>query len=219
VITGAYRDLFAATAGAAAALTGLLFVAMSVGRDRALVRGPQVIRQIRASAALLAFTNTLAIALFGLVPGTNIGYPAAIVAIIGIAFTAAAIRSIVGSQASPAQVRSQNGLIVLLLLICCTELVAGIVILGNPASSTSVQAIGYAVVAAMLFGIGRAWEFIGEREAGIFASLGVLVGRTDPRRGSAAADGGSADPGGAGGPTAGGREDPQQRDDPGSGGD
>jgi hypothetical protein len=214
VITGAYRDLFAATAGAGAALTGLLFVAMSVGRDRALVRGPVVIRQIRASAALLAFTNTLAIALFGLVPGTNVGYPAVIVAIIGIVFTAAAIRSIVGSHASPAQVRAQTGLILLLLLICCTELVAGIVVLGNPASSTSVQAIGYAVVAAMLFGIGRAWEFIGERESGLFASLSVLVGHADPRRGSAAPDGEPENPGGAGSRTADGREDPDERDTP-----
>ncbi len=203
MVTGAYRDLFAATASAAGALTGLLFVAMSVGRSQALVRGPAVIRQIRASAALLAFTNTLTVALFGLVPGTNIGYPSVILAIIGILFTAAAIRSIVASHASPAQVRSQTGLIMLLLLICFTELVAGIVVLANPASSLSVQVIGYAVVSALLFGIARAWEFIGEREPGIFASLGVLVGHTDPRRASAATDGRSKDPGGRGSPPAG----------------
>jgi hypothetical protein len=214
VITGAYRDLFAATAGAAAALTGLLFVAMSVGRDRALVRGPLVIRQIRASAALLAFTNTLAIALFGLVPGTNIGYPAVTVASIGILFTAAAIRSIVASRASPALVRSQTALIMLLLLICFTELIAGVVVLGNPASSSAVQVIGYAVVSAMLFGIARAWEFIGERETGIFASLGVLVGRSDRLRSSGAADGGLEDPGGAGSRMADRPEDPGERDGP-----
>ncbi len=139
-MTGAYRDLFAATAGAAGALTGLLFVAMSVASRQALVRGPRVIRQIRASAALLAFTNTLAIALFGLVPTTNIGYPAVVVAVIGIFFTAAAIRSIVASHAGPAQVRSQVGLIGVLLLICFTELAAGVVLLGNPASGSSASA-------------------------------------------------------------------------------
>lgn len=214
MITGAYRDLFAATAGAAGALTGLLFVAMSVGRERALVRGPLVIRQIRASAALLAFTNTLAIALFGLVPGTNIGYPAVVVAIIGIVFTAAAIRSILASNASPALVRSQTGLIMLLLLICSTELIAGIVLLGHPASSSSVQVIGYAVVSAMLFGIARAWEFIGEREAGVFASLGILVGHTDPLRSSAAPDGEPQDQGGAGSRTADASEDQESHADP-----
>jgi hypothetical protein len=183
VITGAYRDLFAATAGAAGALTGLLFVAMSVASQRALVRGPRLIRQVRASAALLAFSNTLAIALFGLVPGTNIGYPAVVVAVIGIFFTAAAIRSIVSSHAGPALVRGQVGLILILLLICFTELIAGVVVIGNPASGTSVQVIGYAVVTSLLVGIGRAWEFIGERDTGILASLGTLVGRGHPQAG------------------------------------
>ena len=176
MVTGDYRDLFTTAATAAGALTGLLFVAMSVTSQRALVSGPPVIRQIRASAALLAFTNTLAISLFGLVPDTNIGYPAVVVAVIGIMFTAAAIRSILASRASPAQIRNQTGLIVILLLICVTELVAGVILLANPASISSVQTIGYAVVTSTLVGIGRAWEFIGERETGLLASLGILAG-------------------------------------------
>jgi hypothetical protein len=220
VVTGAYRDLFAATAGAAAALTGLLFVAMTVASQRALVRGPRVIRQIRASAALLAFTSTLAIALFGLVPGTNIGYPAVIVAAIGILFIAAAIRSIVGSRAGPALVRSQVWLILVLLLIAFAELAAGVVLLGNPASATSIQTIGYAVVSSLLVGIGRAWEFIGERDSGIFASLGILVGHQEQSRASAPDDSGPDDSGpddsgpDDSGPDDSGPDDPAERADP-----
>jgi hypothetical protein len=176
VIIGAYRDLFAATAAAAGALTGLLFVAMSVASRQTLLQGPRLIRQIRGSAALLAFTNSLAISLFGLVPDINVGYPAVIVAVIGIFFTAAAIRSIVASRAGPAQIRSQTGLIMILLLICFTELIAGVVVLARPASGTSVQVIDYAIVTSLLVGIGRAWEFIGERDTGILASLGILAG-------------------------------------------
>ncbi len=216
MITGAYRDLFAATAGAAGALTGLLFVAMSVTSRRALFRGPAVIREIRGSAALLAFTSTLAIALFGLVPGTNIGYPALVVAIIGITFTAAAIRSILASQASRALVRSQTWLIMILLLICFTELIAGIVVIGNAASTTSVQVIGYAVVTSLLVGIGRAWEFIGVRDTGLLASLGILAGHSDPRTAAEADDAGSADPHAAGSrPTDGRGDSPANPDRPG----
>jgi hypothetical protein len=207
VITGAYRDLFVATASAAAALTGLLFVAMSVASERALIRGPRVVRQIRASAALLAFTSALAIALFGLVPGTNIGYPAVTVATIGIFFTAAAIRSIVTSRPGPSLVRSQIWLFQILLLICVTELTAGAVLLGNPASVTSVQVIGYALVTSLLVGIGRAWEFIGERETGILASLGTLAGRTPAPDAAAEGAGERAEPGGPGGPSADGADD------------
>ena len=192
MITGAYRDLFAATAAAAGALTGLLFVAMSVASRQALVHGPPVIRQIRGSAALLAFTNALAVSLFGLVPDINVGYPAVIVATIGILFTAAAIRSILSSRAGRAQIRAQTSLIMILLLICFTELIAGIIVLGNPSSQTSVQVIDYAVVTSLLVGIGRAWESIGERETGILASLGILAGHAAPAEGAGHGDGGLA---------------------------
>jgi hypothetical protein len=205
VVTGAYRDLFAATASTAGALTGLLFVAMSVRGGRVLVRGPRVVRQIRASAALLAFTSTLAIALFGLVPDTNIGYPAVVAAVIGILFTAAAIRSIAASHAGRALVRSQTGLIIILLLISVTELVAGGVLLSNPASSTSLQIVGYAVVTSLLVGIGRAWEFIGERDTGLRASLGILAGHEAPREDADPDGGARTDPGGGRTETGGGR--------------
>ncbi len=211
MVTAAYRDLFAATSAAAGALTGLLFVAMSVAAQRAVFRGPPVIRQIRASAALLAFSNTLAISLYGLVPGTNIGYPALILAVIGIAFIAAAIRSIMASRASRAQIRNQTWLIMILLLICITELAAGVVLLGNAASTTSVETIGYAVVTSLLVGIGRAWEFIGERDTGILASLGILVRPGGAPKGDGQASEHPADPASGADPAA--PED--QRDGPG----
>jgi hypothetical protein len=90
----------------------------------------------------------------------------------------------------------------LLLLICFTELIAGVVVLGNPASSSAVQVIGYAVVSAMLFGIARAWEFIGERETGIFASLGTLFGRTPAPDPAAKGAGDRTEPGEPGSPSA-----------------
>jgi hypothetical protein len=195
VVTGAYRDLFAASAASAAALTGLLFVAMTVASRQTLTGSARVIRQIRASAALLAFTNTLAVSLFGLVPGVNVGYPAVVLAVIGIFFTAAAVRSILACSPGRALVRGQLGLIGLLLLIYFAELIAGIVVLGNPASTTSVQVIDYAIVTSLLVGVGRAWEFIGERDTGILASLGILAGHADPPAEAAADDGRPADPG------------------------
>ena len=65
----------AAIADCAAALTGLLLVAMTVARRHSPADRPVVIEQVRAAASILAFTNALAVSLFGLVPGNNIGYP------------------------------------------------------------------------------------------------------------------------------------------------
>jgi hypothetical protein len=66
MILGMYREFLAAIADSAAALTGLLFVAMSVAPRHPLNPGPAVIRQVAAAAALPASTNVLAVSLFGL---------------------------------------------------------------------------------------------------------------------------------------------------------
>jgi len=84
VVSATYRDLFATVATAAGALTGLLFVALSLVPRRGSGSGLSVIQQVRAAAAWLAFTNALAVALFGLVPGTNVGYPALVLGVIGV---------------------------------------------------------------------------------------------------------------------------------------
>jgi len=105
VLTGAYREVLTAAAGSAAALTGLLFVALSVAPRSQAASYPAVIREVRAAASLLSFTNVLAVSLFGLVPGTNAGYPALVTAVIGIFFTAAGLRSILTSPQRSRQPR------------------------------------------------------------------------------------------------------------------
>ena len=177
MVSAVYRELFAAIAAASGTLTGLLFVAMSVTPSRRARSDSPVIQQTRAAAALLAFTNALAVSLFGLVPGTNVGYPAVVLGVIGIAFTAAAVRSVVTSRATTSQKLRQLELIVLLLLIFGTELIAGIAVLANSASSGPVQSIGYALIGSILVGVARAWELVGEIDTGILASLATLLGR------------------------------------------
>ena len=183
MVSAAYRDLFSAVATASGALTGLLFVALSLVPGRSTGSGLSVIQPVRAAAAWLAFTNALAVALFGLVPGTNVGYPALILGVTGIAFTGAGIRSILISQATFRQQLRQLGLAVFLVLIFGTELIAGIVLLARPDSGTSTQVIGYALVASLLVGVARSWELVGERDTGLIASIMTLTaGRPRPDR-------------------------------------
>jgi hypothetical protein len=165
----------AAIAASAGSLTGLLFVALSVARRPDGQEGRAVIQQVRAAAALLAFVNALAVSLFGLVPGTNIGYPAVVLGIIGLFFTAASLRTIFTSRATTGLRLGQTGLIVLLLLIFGTELGYGIVVLIRPDSIHLVENISYALVTSVLVGIARAWELVGDRDTGILASIAVLA--------------------------------------------
>jgi hypothetical protein len=175
MVVGGYRELFVAIGGSAATLTGLLFVALSVTPRRGPELGPAVILQVRTSAALLTFNNALAVSLFGLVPGTNAGIPSVVLGVIGIAFSAAAVRSIRASGSPARQQLFQLELIALLLAIFGTELVSGIIAIAHP-HSEAVQVIAYALITSLIVGISRAWELIGDRDTGLAASIAVLLG-------------------------------------------
>jgi hypothetical protein len=89
-------------------------------------------------------------------------------------------------------------LVVFLLLIFGTELIAGIVLVGRPDSSTSAQLIGYALVASLLVGVARAWELVGARDTGLITSITMLAGRPhvlgdEPSDPAGAASSGSED--------------------------
>jgi hypothetical protein len=195
VLSGAYRELLTAAAGSAAALTGLLFVALSVAPRSQVAGYPAVIREVRAAASLLSFTNVLVVSLFGLVPGTNAGYPALVSAMIGVLFTAAGIRSIVtSSETTRVHLRAQAGLFALLLLTFGFELGGGLQLLAWPASTGGAQTVCYVLVGLMLIGIARAWELVGDRDTGILASILVLAGRDSRAGDDAAANQGAPPP-------------------------
>jgi hypothetical protein len=178
LLTEPYRELFTAVATCAAGLTGLLFVAISVGPRGAVTGRPAIIQEVRAASALLAFTTALAVSLFGLVPGISAGYAAVVASIIGILFTAASVRSIVSSpDVSADQALRQAGLITILFLAFGTVLASGIGLLSNNTAVFGPGFLGNALIALLLIGIARAWELVGNRDTGVLASLAVLTGR------------------------------------------
>lgn len=179
MLTGAYRDLLPAIAGCAATLTGLLFVAMTVAGRPSPSDRPAVIRQVRAGASILAFSNALTISLIAMVPGDNVGYWAVTLAVIGIFFTAAGARSIFSSHMARRHVPRQLALITLLLTTFAFELGVGVELIRNPHSSGAAEVLGNLLVALLIIGIARAWELVGDRDTGIIASIAVLSGH-DP---------------------------------------
>jgi len=177
LLTESYRELFTAVATCAAGLTGLLFVAISVGPREGVPGRPAIIQQIRAASALLAFTNALAVSLFGLVSVNSAGYAAISAGIIGLLFIAASVRSIVtSSDVSAEQALRQVGLIVLLFLAFGGELACGIGLTSHDTTVFGPNYLSYVLIVLLLVGIARAWELVGNRDTGVWASIAVLTG-------------------------------------------
>lgn len=175
MVTGNYRDFFVVIATSAATLIGLLFVAMSVSKGRAQAH-PQIVREFRAAASLLAFTNAFTVALFGLVPGNNIGYPAAIVGVIGVLFTAAGVRATLSLPSQQQHRRPQFALIAALLVVFGFQIANGVQLIIDLHHGGALDTIGDVLIVSLLIGISRAWELVGDWDTGIASSVGRLIG-------------------------------------------
>ncbi len=172
--TGIYSNVFVVIATSAATLIGLLFVALSVSESRSTSR-PRVVRQFRAAASFLAFINALTVTLFGLVPGTNVGYPALSLGVTGVLFTAAGIRQTLKVTSVQNLGSQQPVLVTLLSLVFGFELAFGIVLINNIHDTSALANIGYILIASLLIGIARAWELVGDWNTSIWSSITLLV--------------------------------------------
>jgi hypothetical protein len=180
MLTGAYRELFSVIAETAASLTGLLFVAISLAPARDPNSQEALVQQIRAAAAYLAFVDALVISLFGLVPGTNIGYPGVVLGVSGVFFTAACVRSIVGRHLAPRLRNSQIALLLALLLTFGFEIDTAVRLLINRHNTGMLGQMSYLLLAAIVIGVARSWELVGSRQTGLLSSIALLRGHTRP---------------------------------------
>jgi hypothetical protein len=175
MVPESFHDFFLAAAGAAAALIGLLFVAISVAPER--ISGPRasMVEQTRAASALSCFLVPLALALVALLPGAHLGVPAVILSAAGLLFVAATVRRYLSMPRERRE--SLRGLMGLIGFTAALGVVLayGIVALVAPDDSGPVAAIAGATIALVLLGVERAWALIGGRDTGRFATLNDLI--------------------------------------------
>jgi hypothetical protein len=176
VVPESIHDFFLASAGVAGALIGLLFVAISVSSERlSRDEAGAPVHRVRASAALTAFTNAVAVSLFALVPGRKIGETAVIVGAFGLAFVAASLLSLIRLRQVQWGTARDALFLVGLAATFVVQVVDGADVIAHPGDSGSVNTIAILVICCFLIGIARAWELIGGPSFGITHEVTALA--------------------------------------------
>jgi hypothetical protein len=166
-----YHEFFLATAGVAGALTGLLFVAISVAPERLLAEDAALLHRVRASAALTAFGNTLTVSLFALVPDITLGWPAVSVAVVGLLFVAGSAMSLLRARRSHPQPSRETGFLTGLTVTFGLQLWFGLRLAIDKGDSGALDGIAILVIVCFLIGIARAWELIGGPSFGLLGQI------------------------------------------------
>ena len=152
MVPGVYDAYFAALATAAAALIGLLFVAVSVRDDT--IFGPHAMPGGEA-LAITAFTglvNSFVVSLLGLIPKVNIGEPAVIMAVI----------SIVAIIRLQRRLHTGRNLLVLAitLLVYAAQLGFGVLLLVDSHDSDQLINLSIIVSVTLIVSLQRAWSLL-----------------------------------------------------------
>lgn len=170
-----FHDFFSGCATIAGALIGLLFVALSVSSEYLKGENARTDHQVRAGAAFSALVNTLVIALFALLPTTDLGTVGIILAAAGLGTTVALIFALVREDRRIG--RGDLFMFLILLVLYGLQLANALQLEHTPHKVGLVVNQGELAIAFFLFGIARSWQLVGARDFGLVTTLASMIHR------------------------------------------
>jgi hypothetical protein len=153
VVPASYIGFFTGAATAAAALIGLLFVAVSLRPESVLGKGAPAKARAVAGSAFTALVNSFFVSLIALIPGTGFGWAVTAMALISLYSTFRLHRGLGKGESAVAQ-------LTLALAAYLTQFVAGAFLIASPGDQSLVETTAYVVVAAFGAALARAWSLM-----------------------------------------------------------
>ncbi len=161
MVPAGYSAYFAACAGVAGALIGLLFVAVTLAPDRTITQRAPAQSREAAAGAFLVLSDALFISLVGLIPGAGLGAVTVVMAVSCITGTTLfAVNSFRRRHSEPVSARwfIRAALTLGMFLL---QSWFGIQLLMHPERSDVVGWLAVLMLAWFATGLLRAWELLG----------------------------------------------------------
>jgi hypothetical protein len=152
VVPHSYLEFMITSAGAAAAMIGLLFVAISFRSD--LVFGKNASPRVKtlASGSFTGLVNAFSLALLAVIPSTNIG--------VGMVALATVCLFSTWQLHSHALGKTQYRVLVLTTLTYTAQFAGGVTLLARPHVWWIVNGLCYVIFASFVISLTRAWQLI-----------------------------------------------------------
>lgn len=180
MLPAAYIPFFTASMGAAGALIGLLFIAISIAPERTVGKAAPPERVALAGNAFTALTNVFFVSLVALIPLATVG---AVLILMGVLSCVATIRLAVnlltgagrgGRRLSPLQIVRRLSLVLASLVIYGLQIWQGAQITAGAHGIAAYS--GAAILIVSIYGLAlvRMWNLLGARKDSILAWFSVL---------------------------------------------
>lgn len=176
MVPASFQAFFMASAGAAAALIGLLFVAVSVRPENIFGEKAEAQNTLVASASFTALLNAFFISLGALIPDANLSLFVLIIGPVSI-LNSAVLAIDAFRQSTRAAVVRALGLVVVALVLYGYEVMNAIRLLQSPGNDIPVYNITGALLGIYVYGVARAWQLLGANRRGV---LSLVVPRLRP---------------------------------------
>lgn len=172
-----YFGFFTASAGAGAALVGLLFVAISIAPDRIVTSSAPMERQAVAASAYTALTNAFFISMAALIPHLNLGVMVLIMsALATVSNLSLGWRLLRQGARWQDRVGAVRRLFLLIagFVLYGYELWSGMRLIRAGGDESAVVVLVSILLGVYGLGLTRAWELLGARRGGLFGWLSIL---------------------------------------------
>ena len=163
MVPATFTNFFLGSVGAAAALIGLLFVAISIAPEHTVFEGAPVERQAVASTTFTALVNAFFISVAALIPDANLGYTALVIGLLALSNTLNVGWNLLRDRENGLDFIRRFVLVFIGIVLYGLEIYYALQLIVSPRQTDVVFNLSTLLLGIYGLALIRAWELLGAR--------------------------------------------------------